>query len=122
MRACLFYDFTRRLGMRPISHGDVACVALVVQHLPELRRQGVILRYLVRADAADAYRKKFGQVHPRWGNGSLMAAVGVKGLQQEPFLGDLEYCRSFAAVLEAIILWRCDSRARGTRGRRAPHK
>lgn len=94
--------------MRPITHGDVACVALVVQHLPARYRQSVIQRYLAQADAADAYRKRFGRVHPQWGNGSLMAAVGVKGLQQEPFLGDLGYCRAFAAVLEVLIEWRCD--------------
>lgn len=90
-----------------ITHGDVTAAARAVRGLPQNDQRRAILSLLVKADAADRFRKRFGRAHPIWGNGSLMAvALGVDSGRGEPFLADTDYLEAMAAVLDAVLDWR----------------
>ncbi|MEX5729273.1 hypothetical protein Ga0609869_002626 [Rhodovulum iodosum] len=97
--------------MRPVLHGDAVAAALALMPLPEAARAGAITAMLARAGAADAYRKRFGRSHPRWGDGSLMALARGRPLPPEPALDDAGYCRCLSLVFAAIAEWR-DQKAR----------
>jgi hypothetical protein len=93
--------------MRTITHGDVTAAARAVHGLPQNLQRRAILSLLVKADAADRFRKRFGRAHPIWGNGSLRAvALGVDSGRDEPFLSDTDYLEAMAAVLDAVLDWR----------------
>ncbi|RAP39878.1 hypothetical protein BYZ73_18030 [Rhodovulum viride] len=92
--------------MRPVLHGDAVAAARALYALPQADRAGAIQAMLLRAEAADAYRKRFGRGHPLWGNGSLMALVQRGALPPEPSLDEPEYCRCLAQVFAALAAWR----------------
>ncbi len=91
--------------MRTVIHGDVVAAAMAVRTLPASLRGDEIIRYLDRAHAADAYRKRLGKVHPFWGNGSLASAVG-RVPAAEPFLSDTQYLEALSSVFETLLDWR----------------
>lgn len=84
--------------MRPALHSDAAAAACVLRGLPEARRGWVLARMGAEAGAADAYRRAHGRMHPRWGNGSLMAAALRRRPARGPLLDDADYCRCLAQV------------------------
>lgn len=102
--------------MRPVLHGDVVAAARALLTLPEAARPATIRRMLVLADAADAYRKRFGRAHSAWGNGSLMAAAMPAVRGPEPFLDAPDYCRCLSLVFDTLVTWRSE-RAALSRGR-----
>ena len=97
--------------MRPLLHGDVSDAARALLAAPPAARERLCRRMIVEAEAADAYRRRTGRVHPLWGNGSLMAAARRRALADEPGFDDADYCSCFEMVLRALILHR------GGRGR-----
>jgi len=94
--------------MRPVLHTDITAVAKTLLSIPENLRAERFYRMLVQAEAADAYRKRFGRWHPVWGNGSLLAAAAPATAGAEPFLDDPEYCGCLAMIFEALVQWRCE--------------
>jgi len=93
--------------MRTITHGDVTAAARAVGPLPPGRRAGVLRCLLEAAHAADIYRKRHGRAHPRWGNGTLMAAVQpLVPARDEPFAGERAQLECLAQVIEAILWWK----------------
>lgn len=40
----------------------------------DCKRRAFVRRVLIRTEAADAWRKRFGKAHPEWGNGTLESA------------------------------------------------
>ncbi|TDE40328.1 hypothetical protein [Antarcticimicrobium sediminis] len=90
--------------MRPVLHGDVSCAARVLRAVPPGRRAALCRRMIREAEAADRYRLRHARVHPRWGNGSLMAAARHRGMADEPGFDDVDYCRCFIMVLEALAM------------------
>jgi len=88
--------------MRPVLHGDAVAAARVLSALQPAAREGAIARMLSRAEAADAYRRRFARAHPRWGNGSLMAVALSERPAGEPPLDDPDYCRCLACVFLAL--------------------
>ncbi|WP_414897409.1 hypothetical protein [Rhodovulum sp. YEN HP10] len=92
--------------MRPVLHGDAVAAARALYRLPAAERGRMIGALLMQAEAADAYRKRFGRGHPDWGNGSLMALAENWELPPEPSLDDAEYCRCLAQVFCALAAWR----------------
>lgn len=64
-------------------------------------------RALIKAHAADSYRKRFGRSHPIWGKGSLAALFHFEtGLPPEPFLADAGFLEATAEAINAIVEWR----------------
>ncbi|TCM86626.1 hypothetical protein [Rhodovulum steppense] len=88
--------------MRPVLPGDAVAAARALFARPSGERPASMALMLVRAQAADSYRKRFGRAHPVWGNGSLMALVQRESLPPEPLLDDPDYCRCLALVFSAL--------------------
>ncbi len=61
--------------MRPLLPGDLDQAARAMLAVPEPRRGALARRLVAEARAADRYRRRCGLAHPRWGDGSLMAAA-----------------------------------------------
>lgn len=74
--------------------------------VPSALRRAVLAQMLHKAHAADRYRKRTGDSHPIWGNGSLMSVARTGPLGNEPDLGNPDYCECLVQVLEAIVQWR----------------
>jgi len=88
--------------MRPVLPGDAVSAARALYARPPAERAEAMTRMLARAEAADAYRKRFRRAHPDWGNGSLMALALREALAPEPPLDDPDYCRCLARVFAAL--------------------
>ncbi|GAA0286001.1 DUF7742 family protein [Rhodovulum strictum] len=88
--------------MRPVLPGDAVAAARALYARPSTERQAAMSLMLVHAEAADAYRKRFGRAHPVWGNGSLMALAQREALPPEPSLDDPDYCRCLAIVFGTL--------------------
>lgn len=95
--------------MRPVLIGDVLAAARVLRDLPEEARGVELARLLAEADLADRIRKRTGRAHPRYGNGSLMAAALARQPGPEAFLSDPEMLDAVGRVVAAL-------RARAGRG------
>ncbi len=65
--------------MRPILIGDILACARLLQRQPHALRLKLCAQWLYETHCADKYRKRKGRVHPKWGNGSLMARCTAKG-------------------------------------------
>jgi hypothetical protein len=93
--------------MRAITHGDIVAAASVLGPLSVNCRAEAIKALLWKAHVADCYRKRLGRVHP-WGNGSLLSAVlQTTPLRREPWLSDKTHLEAMAAVVDALLVWRC---------------
>ncbi|HDR29185.1 MAG TPA: hypothetical protein ENN83_11355 [Rhodovulum sp.] len=88
--------------MRPVLPGDAVAAARALFACPPGKRTASMALMLERAEAADAYRKRFGRAHPAWGNGSLMALAQRESLPPEPLLDDPDYCRCLALVFATL--------------------
>lgn len=91
--------------MRPVLHGDAIAAARALKRRPADERGPALALMLARAEAADAFRIRFGRAHPAWGNGSLMALVGRETLPAEPPLDDPDYCRCLSLVYGVLAEW-----------------
>ena len=89
--------------MRPVLHGDVSAAACALLALAPCCRPRALAAMLAEADAADLFRKRTGRAHPRWGNGSLMAAALGHKRAPEPFLDQPDYAACMALVFEALV-------------------
>lgn len=92
--------------MRAILHGDITSAARALLPVPQGARRARCRRLIKEAEFADRYTRRFGKIHPLWGNGSLMGAARKYPLAREPRLGDLEYCSCMEMVLHELIQWR----------------
>ncbi|TDK49847.1 hypothetical protein [Antarcticimicrobium luteum] len=88
--------------MRPVLHGDVCCAARALLAAAPEDRGALCRQILNQAWAADRYRRRHGRLHPRWGNGSLMAAARKHPMADEPGFDDPGYRHCFVMVLRAL--------------------
>ena len=88
--------------MRPVLHGDVSCAARALYAAAPEGRAALCRRMLRAAELADKHRKSTGRLHPRWGNGALMAAARQHTMADEPGFDDAEYRACFIMVLQAL--------------------
>ena len=86
------------LRLSILMHTDAVAAARVLQRYPRERRPWVLHRMLVEAATADEWRRRTGQMHPRWGDGSLMSAALRRPAVSEPSLSDPAWCRLMAYV------------------------
>lgn len=74
----------------------------------------------LRAHCADKFRKRLGRVHPRWGDGSLMAFALLTYRGKRHYdLGNRAFLSALRTVLDQLLLWRHFQAARGQKARRA---
>ncbi|WP_170759385.1 hypothetical protein [Ruegeria lacuscaerulensis] len=89
--------------MRPVLHGDVSAAARVLLTAPQADRDRLCARMIHEAELADRHVGQTGQLHPLFGNGSLMAAARNRRLADEPGFDNLQYCQCFELVLRHLI-------------------
>ncbi len=90
-----------------VTQADVNQAARRLWATPRQDWGRVMGRALAKAHAADQYRKRFGRLHPVWGNGSLAAALSGEGrLPPEPFLSQTLFLEATAEAINAILEWR----------------
>ncbi|PYE85726.1 hypothetical protein [Pseudoroseicyclus aestuarii] len=92
--------------MRPLLPGDMDQAVRALLAVPEARRAALAGRLILRAHAADKWRKRLRRPHPLWGDGSLMAAS-----MRAPQAGwrgrfDADWCAALAVLLAALAEWR----------------
>ncbi|UWQ92962.1 hypothetical protein QEZ52_09580 [Aliisedimentitalea scapharcae] len=88
--------------MRPVLHGDVSSAARVLLRVPRTARAAVCNKMIDEAEAADSHVRRFGTLHPLFGNGSLMSSARKRILADEPGFDDLDYCACFELVLRCL--------------------
>ncbi len=96
--------------MRPVLHGDISAAARALLSVPPAKREGLCFRLLRQAEIADRFVMRYGNLHPRFGNGSLMAVARLRNLPDEPNFDDLQYCSCFETVLRCLIRHRVSQR------------
>jgi hypothetical protein len=79
---------------------EAACAALLA--LPAEARTEGASALLAEAHAADRYARRFGRAHPRWGDGSLMAAARARTRAPAPPPASPELQEALAALLAAL--------------------
>jgi hypothetical protein len=94
--------------MRALAPADISTAARVLLCLPEEARGAAITRMIDEADAADRYRKRLGQGHPFWGNGTLEAAARHRPLAAPRSLSDAGYLACLALVVDALLAHRLE--------------
>ena len=68
---------------------------------------------LSQAHAADKFRKRYGRVHGRWGDGSLLGWCLLRGEDRARVdFSDQMFCRALAQAIAALAQWRLN-RSRG---------
>lgn len=90
--------------IRPVLPGDVSAVARALLAVPESGRLRLCRRIFGGAAEAAAHCRMLGQLHPRWGDGSLNAAARRFALAEEPFLDDAAYLGCTRLVLRELAL------------------
>lgn len=97
--------------MRPVLHGDISAAARALLAAPRHAREGVCVRMIAEAELADKHVLRTGQLHPVFGNGSLMAAARNRRLADEPGFDDVQYCQCFEMVLHHLIRFQAARKA-----------
>jgi len=101
--------------MRPVVWADVVAAAAWMARMAPQSRAGALDAALAAARVADAHRKRLRRRHPRWGDGSLAAAVAALGggcARVEPVLDDPALCSAAAQVLGRLAARAAAHRAR----------
>lgn len=88
--------------MRPVMLSDVRAVARALLAVPDDARPALCARIIAKADAADRYCRRLDRIHPKWGNGTLLAAAQSGPVAREPVAGDPAYCEAVCLVFEAL--------------------
>ena len=62
---------------------------------------------LSQAHAADKFRKRYGRLHGRWGDGSLLGWCLLRGEDRARVdFSDQMFCRALAQAIAALAQWR----------------
>ncbi len=87
--------------MRRLCHDDVVALARYLHALPRALRAEVCNRAFDQDHAADLYRKRFGRMHLRFGDGSVAGWVGRQSplTRREPWLSEPSYAATITLVL-----------------------
>ncbi|MGC1504845.1 MAG: hypothetical protein WA782_11990 [Sulfitobacter sp.] len=88
--------------MRSLFYSDVSAAARVLLVTPPAFRGQVCMRMIREAEFADRFVRRIGKLHPKWGNGTLLAVARRRRLGPEPGFDDPEYSACFQYVLAAL--------------------
>ncbi|MCB2110663.1 MAG: hypothetical protein H6895_15065 [Defluviimonas sp.] len=93
--------------MRTITSYDIGILARLAEGLAEPAARAMVRGYAERAHVADRFRKRFGRLHPFWGNGSLASAVlAERDAGPERFPSSPQHLAAMALVIDVLIDWR----------------
>lgn len=96
--------------MRPVLHGDVSCAARAMLSVPPALRSRFCAELIAHAHAADLHVQRTARLHPRWGNGSLMAAARKHPMMPEPGFDCPDYCACYSQLMQALIRFHASRR------------
>lgn len=85
--------------MLPLIHGDVVALARALIRAPEAEWAAMVARAFARARIAGRYRRVEGRPHPRWGDGSVEAAVSGWPKGPEAGFDNARWRRAVVVVL-----------------------
>lgn len=88
--------------MRPVHLTDIDMVTRVLLAVPTVEWAAVARRIIQGARMADRYRKRFGQRHPVWGDGSLSAASAAQPGAVPPTRCHATYRQALIIVIDAL--------------------
>ena len=97
-RSSVYHAFEMRAPLL----GDVVAAARALRAVDEKDREALLGRLFEEASAAERHGRETGRNHPRFGDGSLMAAALAHPGVREPGLDDGDYCRCLAFVLTTL--------------------
>ncbi len=86
----------------PLIYGDVAALARAMIRAPEPEWAAMVARAFTRARIAGLYRRAEGRPHPRWGDGSVEAAVSGWPKAPEPGFDNARWRRAVVVVLGGV--------------------
>lgn len=93
--------------MRGIGHSDLVALTRLLLGTSKTEWPALTQRVLRHAHAADSYRKRLGQIHPSWGDGSVASFVNAAFcLPPEPCRLTEQYMDAKCAALYGILKWR----------------
>ncbi|WP_282093002.1 hypothetical protein [Epibacterium ulvae] len=92
---------------RPVLPGDVAAVARALLEVAPKARAPLCDEIFTGAVMAMIHVSQTGQLHPRWGDGSLNAAARRFVLADEPGYEDLSYLDATQVVLDRLRMDLC---------------
>ena len=81
---------------------DVICAARALLAVAPDARAGRMISLFEEARVAARHVEVTGRGHPRWGDGSLMAAALSGAIEREPGLSNRDYCLCLAMVLSHL--------------------
>ncbi len=87
--------------MRKVLLCDLTAAAQILALRPASDRAALLDSLIDQAHAADRYARRFGRLHPVWGNGSLMARALAEWPPSTP-PQDHDYWHSLSLVCAAI--------------------
>ena len=88
--------------MRAVLHGDLVALARVLLAAPAQARAGLCRSVIAEARVAAAVVRRLRRPHPRWGDGSVMAACAAHPARREPFASDAEYLDCLGLVIATL--------------------
>ena len=88
--------------MRPIALADLEVAVRALLAVPETARTETATALLRAAEMADEYRAESGEVHPIFGNGTLMSAALHYKLAPRPAAYCAKEIATFTILLNAI--------------------
>lgn len=92
--------------MRAVGLSDIAAAARALMRVPEADRPALMQALIDEAHRADRFRARFGRVHPRSGNGTLMAAALAHAQAEVAGPGDGAYLAALAQAIDGVLEWR----------------
>ena len=88
--------------MMAVRLGDLSAAARVLREWPRRHWVWVAARMLAEARRGAMHGKRYGRPHPRYGDGSLMAAALRRRPAAAPTLEDRRFRDALGAMLEAL--------------------
>ena len=99
--------------MRPVLSVDLICAARAVLAAPGTLQGSVAQALIAEADMADWYRETYGELHPRFGDGTLAAAARNAGMAEERTMCDSGFAAAMIVVLQTLMRHKVRDLSRG---------
>lgn len=94
--------------MRRVLWSDVTTAARAVLAAEPASREVFSAALVAQASHADKYTRRLRYDHPRWGNGTLLAAARKHSLAAERSFDDPEYAMCCRMIMAALHRHRCE--------------
>ena len=92
--------------MRAVLHQDIVALATCLLSHPSVQREKFAAVKVAKAHKADLFRKRKGQVHHRFGDGTLASCCSRENALSERRLDDPDYADCMIKAIEAVVAFR----------------